>query len=303
MSGGRAAAVVAGVGALLLAAHPPGSAAGAPGPAGGGSEAWSGSHAMELRLASATRLPLFGTQRSVTTSLLLVDVARDGGGWTQRHRVCGVRVMTGSSAVRMVVPDAFVRGLGVRRYPAALRGGPGGLRYTADMGLEAIGFDPAATGGVLPARADDPGVVDSDRDGSPGATVELRLPAGGRAKLYIVQRSHLVLDGRETAPDRIEGGVQVLVQEQRTLGADPAFFARTPATRPEPARSGFTLVRAPEARSCDDLRRDAAALFAPPGLTPSAASPTPPGSAPGPPPPSPPRGPGGSAPDRAPSAR
>ncbi len=253
MSGKRAKTIGAVLGAILLAGLAPGAGAGAAGPPRG-AEAWSGSYAMQLRLASATRVPLLGSQRSVTTSLMLVDVERAGGGWTQRHRVCDVRVK-GSAGMRMVVPDAFVRGLAVRRYPAVLADGAQGVRYTADMGIEAIGFDPAATGGALPRQADDPGVRDSDRDGSPGATVEIRVPAG-RARLYIVQRSHLVLSGRETGPDRIEGGVQVLVQEQRTLGADPGVFARTPRIRAEPSRSGFTLVRAPSVRNCEDLVRE-----------------------------------------------
>lgn len=225
-----------------------------------GADAWAGSYALQLRLASTTRIPVLGSQRSVTTSLMLVDVERAAAGWAQRHRVCDVRV-TGSAGMRMTVPDAFVRALAVRRYPAVLAEGAGGVRYTADMGLEAIGFDPAATGGALPRHADDPGVRDSDRDGAPGATVEIRVPAAGRARLYIVQRSHLVLAGRETAPDRIEGGVQVLLSEQRTLGADPGFFARTPQTRAEPSRSGFTLVRAPSVRSCEDLVRESPRLF------------------------------------------
>lgn len=252
--------MAAALGATLLAGLLPRAGVGAAGPPRG-AEAWSGPYAMELRLASATRIPILGSQRSVTTSLMLVDVERAGGGWTQRHRVCDVRVR-GSAGMRMIVPDAFVRGLAVRRYPAVLADGAQGVRYTADMGLEAIGFDPAATGGALPRVADDPGVRDSDRDGSPGATVEIRVPAAGRAKLYIVQRSHLVLSGRETGPDRIEGGVQVLVQEQRTLGADPGYFARTPRIRAEPSRSGFTLVRAPSVRSCEDLVRESRKLFA-----------------------------------------
>ena len=260
MSGKRAKTVAAGLGAVLLAGLPR-AGAGAAGPPRG-AEAWSGSYAMELRLGSATRLPLLGSRRSITTSLMLVDVERTAGGWVQRHRVCGVRV-SGSAGMRMIVPDAFVRGLAVRRYPAVLAGGAQGVRYTADMGMEAIGFDPAATGGALPRRAEDPGVRDRDRDGSPGATVEIRVPAAGRARLYIVQRSHLVLSGRETAPDRIEGGVRVLLQEQRTLGADPGFFARTPRIRPEPSRSGFTLVRAPSVRSCEDVVRESGRLFGP----------------------------------------
>lgn len=259
MSGKRARTTAAGLGAMLLAGLLPWTPVRAD-ELPGGPDAWSGAYALELRLASATRIPLLGSQRSVTTSLMLVDVERAAGGWTQRHRVCDVRV-AGSAGVRMTVPDAFVRGLAVRRYPAVIADGAGGVRYTADMGVESIGFDPAATGGALPRHADDPGVRDSDRDGSPGATVEIRVPAAGRAKLYIVQRSHLVLSGRETAPDRIEGGVRVIFQEQRTLGADPGFFARTPRIRAEPSRSGFTLVRAPSVRSCEDLVRESGRLF------------------------------------------
>nr|ANY58124.1 hypothetical protein [uncultured bacterium] len=239
---------VAAAAALLLGAAP-----------AGRGDAWTGSFALRLELASTTRIPLLGGQRSVTTSLLLVDVERAGGGWTQRHRVCDVRV-TGSSLARMTVPAAFVRGLPVRRYPAVLREAEGAVRYTADMGVEAIGYDPVVTRGALPSRAADPGVRDPDGDGRPGATVELRVPAA-RARLFIVQRSHLVLSGREVSPDRIEGGVRVLAHEQRTLGAEPGFFARTPVIRPDPGRSGFVLARAPGVRSCQDLVRAAPGLF------------------------------------------
>lgn len=233
-----------------------------------GIDAWVGRYAMELRIASSMKLPLLPSERSMTTSLLLVDLERDGGKLVQRHKVCDVR-MEGSSLMRVVVPRAFVDGLAARQYAALLRpvgmgegeGGAGGWLYQADMGPEAIGFDPQATGGKLPTTSDDPGVRDSDGDGRPGATIELRVPAFGRVRLFVVQHSHLMLQGQQTARDRIEGEVEIRRLEQRTLGAEPGFFGRTPSLRPDPARSGFTLVRVPDSLDCNSLREAAGSLF------------------------------------------
>jgi hypothetical protein len=127
--------------------------------------------------------------------------------------------------------------------------------------VEAIGFDPEATGGQLPTGAEQRGVRDHDGDGNPGATVELRMRGFGEGKLFIVQRSHLVLRGRQTEPGRFEGAVDVRVQEQRTLGARPGFLHREMVIRPEPERSGWKLVRVPPATNCVDLARLGSTLF------------------------------------------
>lgn len=225
------------------------------------SEAPAGRYALELRLVSSAKLPLLGTERSVTTTLMLIELAPNGAGWTQSHRVCDVR-MQGSSALRLTVPPAFVQSFAERSYPATLVR-EGDWRYTADMGLEALGFDPAVTGGELPRSADAPGVQDSDGDGEPGASVELHVPGFGRARLFVVQRSHLVLRGTQTAPDRFTGQVDILLQEQRTLGADPGIFRRTPRIRPNPERSGFALVRVRPGTGCAELREWGRELFGP----------------------------------------
>ena len=234
-----------------------------PSPAATELDAWVGNFAMELRVASVAKLPLMPSEQSVTASLLLVEIGRRAEGLIQRHRVCDVRV-DGSSPVRMVVPPEFVRGLAPREYEAHLDpavGGRGGWGYRADLGLEAIGFDPELTGGELPRGPDDPAVRDSDDDGRLGATVELRLPAIGRVQLFIAQRSHLVLHATDAQPDRTEGTVEIRFLEQRTLGAQPGFFNRTPDLRPDPEHSGFTLVRLPEGADCDTLRAAAPKLF------------------------------------------
>lgn len=218
---------------------------------------YAGRYAMELRLGSVTRVPLVGSDRSVTRTLMLVDVQRSGDGWTQRQTVCDVAIA--SSRVRMTVPDAFVDAFPTRSYASTFAAGEEG-RYRADLGTEHIGYDPRETGGALPRDADAPGVLDSDGDGQPGATVVGHFPLFGSVRLFIAQRSHLVLRGRQTAADRIEGTVEVRLLEQRTLGADHRMFRRTPEVRPDPASSRFAMVRT-EARTCEDLRGRARDLF------------------------------------------
>lgn len=123
-------------------------------------DVWVGRYAMELRIASRMKLPLLPSERSTTTSLLLVDLQRAGGSLIQRHQVCDVRMEGSSSLMRAVIPPAFVEGLAARQYAALLRpvgvgegeGGAGEWLYGADMGPEAIGFDPQVTGGKLPNR-------------------------------------------------------------------------------------------------------------------------------------------------------
>ena len=219
---------------------------------------WEGRYAMDLRIGTETRVPVVGTERSVTRTLLLVDVRRDGGRWVQRQTVCDVGIQSGR--VRMTVPDAFVSSMPRREYTSIVQG-PGDERtYTADLGVESIGFDPRATGGTLPRNARSRGVLDSDHDGAPGATVVGHFPMFGRVRLFIAQRSHLVLHGRQTSDDRIEGRLEIRVLEQRTLGADNRLFRRTLSMRPDAENSRFVMVRTSVAE-CGALVRQAGQLF------------------------------------------
>lgn len=216
---------------------------------------WAGRWAMELRIGSVARVPVVGQQRSITTSRMLVDIASGPRGWTQRHQVCDVRVESDAPGMRMVVPEAFVRSLPAREYPISFRDAAGGSRYTADVGLETIGLDPSRLGTDLPSDPQHPAVRDSDGDGAPGATIQMKLRLLGTVRLYIVQRSHLVLHGRRDADDSVRGRVEIRMQEQQTVGARPAFFARSATILPDSGRSEFTLVRVPQATDCASLQR------------------------------------------------
>lgn len=249
---GRKLSIIGGAVAMMLTLGAPSGAVARP------TGAWEGHYAMELRLATVARVPLIGSERSVTRTLLLVDAWRGNGGWIQRQRVCDVRIDGGSAD--MSVPGAFVRSIPERQYASQFPGGSG-ARYVADLGVESFGFDPALTGGQLPRSARAPGVVDSDRDGAPGVTVVGRFPLFGRVRIFFVQRSHLVLDGRTTAPGRIEGGIDVRVLEQRTIGASSVLFRRNVEIRPDPERSSFVLVATPQITSCEQLRAADSSLF------------------------------------------
>ncbi|MBB4639555.1 hypothetical protein [Longimicrobium terrae] len=219
---------------------------------------WAGRYAMEMRIGTVTRVPVVGSERSVTRTLLLVDMRRDGSRWVQRQTVCDVRIE--SPRMRMTVPAAFVRGLPPREYTGVVQGAGERAAFTADLGVEAIGYDPALTGGELPLNAAARGVVDNDGDGRPGATVIGHFPLFGRVRLFIAQRSHLVLHGRQTSDDRIEGTMEIRAMEQRTLGADNRLFRRTLPMQADPAASGFVMVRT-AAADCAAVRRDSETLF------------------------------------------
>lgn len=220
-----------------------------------------GRYALQLRVASTARVRFVGTTQSLASSTLLVNLAPGPGGWTQSHQVCASQIDSGSPMAHLIVPRSFIESLPTRSYGADV-GTRVGSPYLADLGEEAIGFDPALTGGKLPRHPAEPGVQDPDGDGEPGATLRLRMPRLGSARLFVVQRSHLVLRGRRISPNWIEGSVDIRLQEQHTLRADPGIFAQNPSVRPDPARSGFTLIRVPPDTGCDDLRDRGAHLFA-----------------------------------------
>ena len=209
-----------------------------------------GRYAAELRVTSRSGFPLLPSVRSTTVSLLLVEVDGVPGTWRQRHRVCEARI-EGGSLVRMTIPDAFVRAMPARGYPLQLESGDGAPRFRADMGLEAIGFDPGVTGGNLPVDAGSAGVIDADGDGAPGATVLMDVPGVSDIRLHIAQRSRLVLRGESDGKGGWRGDIDIPLLEQRTLGAEPEMFARTPRLQAEPGRSGFRMVPLPGGAGCD----------------------------------------------------
>ena len=78
---------------------------------------------------------------------------------------------------------------------------------------------------TMPATADDPHVVDSDKDGHPGVT----LKVGGVCDLYAAQRAIMVRTGKQEADGSLSGdGIRHVVQV--ALGASQGFCAQAFST-------------------------------------------------------------------------
>lgn len=213
-----------------------------------------GVYKLEMIMASTTRLPFFGSSKSASKSISLVEIRRDGSGLVQNHRVCDFRVLEDSKMVKMIFPEKFIAALAKHTYPIHLEKGPHGWHYRADLGVERIGYRDHRPDDKLPTQIDDPAVYDWDGDGHPGATLKLSIPLLPAGELYIVQRGQSILTGRVVQPGRIEGNIEVRYFDQKVLGARPGFLAKSPEIVPNPKESRFTLGPVAADSTCETLR-------------------------------------------------
>ena len=213
-----------------------------------------GAYRLEMIMASISRLPLFGTSKSASRSISLVEIRDGGGELIQTHEVCDFRVLDDSAMFKMIFPDKFIAALDKHSYPIQVEKDAQGWRYRADLGIERIGYRPGAGDAKLPTDADDPSVYDWDGDGKPGATLKLSVPLLPDGELYVVQRGHSVLNGRITQPGRIEGTVDVRSFEHRVLGARPGFLNKSPEIKADPKESRFSITPVAPGSTCESLR-------------------------------------------------
>jgi hypothetical protein len=213
-----------------------------------------GVYKLEMIMASTTRVPFFGSSKSASKSISLVEIRRDGSGLVQNHRVCDFRVLEDSKMIKMIFPDKFIAALAKHTYPIHLEKGPHGWHYRADLGVERIGYRDNRSDDKLPTKIDDPAVYDWDGDGHPGATLKLSVPLLPTGELYIVQRGQSILTGRMVQPGRIEGNIEVRHFDQKVLGARPGFLAKSPEIEPNPNESRFTLSPVAADSNCETLR-------------------------------------------------
>jgi hypothetical protein len=214
-----------------------------------------GTYRLEMIMATISRLPFFGSSKSASKSVSLVEVRRAGADLVQSHQVCAFRVLEDSAMIKMVFPDKFVAALAKHTYPIQIEKDSQGWRYRADLGVERIGYRTDATDGKLPTSIDDPAVYDWDGDGHPGATLKLTVPLLPDGELYVVQRGQSLLTGRVVTPGRIDGDIEVRSFEHRVLGAWPNFLNRSPEIVPDPKGSRFSISPVPIGTTCESLRK------------------------------------------------
>ena len=214
-----------------------------------------GIYRLEMIMATISRLPFFGSSKSASKSVSVVEVRREGSNLIQSHQVCDFRVLEDSAMIKMIFSDKFVAALAKHTYPIQIEKDGGEWLYRADLGMERIGYRADSADGKLPTTINDPAVYDWDGDGHPGATLRLSVPLLPDGELYVVQRGQSVLNGRIVAPGRIDGGIEVRSFEHRVLGAKPNFLNRSPEIEPDPKESRFSISPLPAGTTCESLRK------------------------------------------------
>ncbi len=212
-----------------------------------------GTYRLEMIMASTTRVPVFGTSKSASKSVSLVEIKRDGAGLIQTHKTCEFRVLEDSKFIKMIFPEKFVAALARHTYPLQFDKDAQGWRYRADLGIERIGYKSNGNETALPAKIDDPAVYDWDGDGKPAATLKISIPLLPDGEFYVVQRGHSILNGRIAQPGKIEGAIETRLFEQRVLGAWPGFLNQSAEVEPDPKESRFVLSQIAAGSTCETL--------------------------------------------------
>jgi hypothetical protein len=220
-----------------------------------------GTWAQRQVTVSNVDVPVVGTTRTPTVSLLLVEATpADAPGAFDLHlTTCGITMGSDADPARTVVPDAFVSALPEVDRRAVI--GDDGT-YTVDWLTQVHGArltDPEND--ALPTSADDPRVIDQDEDGRPGLTVRVTGLVDG--EVYVAQRGRDRMVGR-LADGRVDGLVE-WTSEQAVLDAEVELLRTPVPSRPEPdpAAHVFGLRRLPAGATCADVVVSAPALFGP----------------------------------------
>jgi hypothetical protein len=214
-----------------------------------------GLYQLDMIFASTTRIPFFGSSKSASRSISLVEIRSNDGTLVQSHKVCDFRVLEDSAMIKMIFPEKFIAALANHTYPIRLQHDGQGWRYRADLGVERIGYKAGDRESKVPERIDDPAVYDWDGDGQPAATLKLSVPLLPDGELYVVQRGHSILNGRIVGSGTIEGSIEYAAFEQRVLGARPSFLNQSPEITPDPKESRFVMTPLAEGSNCDTIRK------------------------------------------------
>jgi hypothetical protein len=213
-----------------------------------------GRYGLYMKSATHAHLPVLGARPGASVAWLTVDVARDAaGGWQAVQTPCALEMVGAGDKADVRLSDGFIDALGTKRYRLDVATDATGTRVRADLGMDHVGYDPTRSPDGPPRRAGDPGVVDFESDGNPGATVIIDVPMLGEMEIYIAQAAHSSLHGAVRADGSVHGGVEGHALQQQTLGATNPLMRVSPRMSPDPAGSFFWMVPIPGDTGCDAL--------------------------------------------------
>ncbi len=223
----------------------------------------SGRWAMLQVTSQIGAIPLLGERTRTASTLVVLDVHQEGLVLSAQESACSTTIDNGTGLVTTEIPEAFIVSLPQVMWTATLETSDEGLRLVRPWVTSVSGArlaDPESD--PLPTSADDPRVIDQDRDGKPGLTVRVTVMGLISGEVYVVQRDRSRLTGTVVSPDAIDGLVE-WTSEQSVLGASNPFLVGGTTARidPVPEHSFFRARRVSEATTCADLRQIARTLF------------------------------------------
>jgi len=196
---------------------------------------------------------------------LIIEQADDAFSVLETH--CATNIDDGTMMVNTIIPDAFLRSLGVTERAAHLELVSETDQSTGDHSPERRIVFPWNTqvlgarlkgpeNEALPTDVADPRVFDQDNDGHPGMTVRVEIMGLISGEVYVVQRNRNRLIGTVVSPGFIRGTIE-WETEQVILGASSPFLASggqgTPD--PDPDRNFFLARRIDPMLDCADIQQ------------------------------------------------
>ncbi len=172
---------------------------------------------LEATMVTRAKVPVVGWIEVTSTSVAAVDFTPAPQGWQVTQRLCSVELSNRPNVGQTVIPDAFIAAYPEQTYLAHVEVTDGVMRFMADPGASWVGAEPNPAG-TLPNGPDWLGESDFEEDGKPGATVLVKVPFVGRIEMYVAQVGHHRFEGT-VEEGRIEGSIEMVRMEQRTLGS------------------------------------------------------------------------------------
>jgi hypothetical protein len=217
--------------------------------------------AQKLVYAAINDIPAVGQMNGTTTTIQRLVVQRTGTSIAMTAEPCAIEIDNGTNVVNTIIPDAFLRSLGITDRSGHLDRDAGTWRFLQDRKLQLRGvhLDQPETD-PLPTDDADPRVWDQDQDNHPGVTVRITGLTDG--EVYLVQRDIHSLEGVVQA-DRIDGLTDWSI-DQVVLGSDnPVLDMQTSSVKdPDASASWFRSTRVDEATDCAAILASRDTLFA-----------------------------------------
>ncbi|MEZ5382336.1 MAG: hypothetical protein R2754_11170 [Microthrixaceae bacterium] len=203
--------------------------------------------------------------KTLIISFGFTDFAEQDGRLIESEEFCHAD-QASDQPIETSISDAATQAIKPPSTPVEVTGEPGKLRVRRPGTPTPIGIrldDPAND--PLPSDPDDPRIVDDDKDGKPGITVNVKVGDGFEGDLYLARREIFAYDMTQDGADSMVGTVTDS-SEQLVIGTTNPVLASTSAQwtqYPDKSLSPIQLKRVGDDWDCDRLMEERDELFPP----------------------------------------